>query len=163
MTMTLRWVRLETWQRSGGRSGRSSAGEVFPDLWGFRIYVRLKLLPAPAGLVIEHVQISSPNLMRFNALGSCLSPLCRRTCRTKPQRQLMAGASQTLLMWPAWAGTSSDSYEVIGLSCCNQGEHALCLNTLWLHGRDGCFKCWFQYTSNFWSTESGGISQIFFS
>ena len=40
MTMTLLWVRLETWQRSGGQSGRWSAGEV-SQFMGFRGFTGL--------------------------------------------------------------------------------------------------------------------------
>ena len=71
MTTTLRWVRLETWQKSGGQSGRWSAGEV-SRFMGFRGFMGSgdltktwseiqELLPAPTGLVIEHVQIFFSN------------------------------------------------------------------------------------------------------
>ena len=82
------FVGLDLWDLT--YSGLQSVG-----VWQF------KLLQPPTGSVIEHVRILFSKLeMRFNAgtnaPGTCLFPVCRQICRTKPQRLPLAGASQTL-------------------------------------------------------------------
>ena len=162
MTTTLRWVRLETWQKSGGQSGRWSAGEVsrFMGFWGFMGF----------GGFDKDMEWNPRIIACTHWLGNWTCPdflfkwdLMHKVHASSPPAAGLAEQNRKGSLWQVlarlfWcdqgerACTLSDSFQVIRLFCCNQGEHALCLNTLWLHGRDGCFKCWIQYTPHFWST-----------